>query len=199
MKRTIKALGLFLSANLFLAGCSSDKESVMKNSATEGVVYDHSTSEPVQSSPLSVFMSKELCSPSWDRQGNQHYTFFYIDEERMREGDIEYEREYYKDTCIVINSMEEFRLAYHGNETLPEVDFTNNTLLICKTYVPDTYKLGDVALRDKRTQYELQYRLLRYLNGTSLCWERFIYYWRLCPKLQSKPIVMKREIIDIDD
>ena len=64
MKRAIKTLSIFLSAILLLAACSSDDETEMKNTATEGVVYAGMMNEAVQSSPLSVFMSKELRNPS---------------------------------------------------------------------------------------------------------------------------------------
>ena len=188
MKRTFKTLVFFLSAIFLLAACSSDDETEMKNTATEGVVYAGMMNEAVQSSPLSVFMSKELRNPSWDGYGNKSYTFF------------DYALNYRKDTCLVINSMQEFQLAYHGHETLPEVDFTNNTLLIFKTSGADSsFKLGDVALKDQRSQYELQYKILNYINHTSLCMVVTIFYWRLCPKLQNKPIVMKRKVIDVDD
>ena len=193
MKRAFKTIGIFLSAILLLASCSSDDdEPEMKNSANEGVVYN-GHGEAVNSSPLSVFLSEELRLPYWDVKGLGHYTFFSY---RVLDGHI---IDYLQDSCIVINSIEEFRLAYHGTKTIPEINFTNNTLLICRTHGSDISRLGEVGLSDQGDEYELRYKILHYLDRTSLCVEWPIYYWRLSPKLQKKPIVMIRKDIHIGE
>ena len=193
MKRAFKTIGIFLSAILLLASCSSDDdEPEMKNSANEGVVYN-GHGEAVNSSPLSVFLSEELRLPYWDVKGLGHYTFFSY---KVLDGHI---IDYLQDSCIVINSIEEFRLAYHGTKTIPEINFTNNTLLICRTHGSDISRLGEVGLSDPGDEYELRYKILHYLDRTSLCVEWPIYYWRLSPKLQKKPIVMIRKDIHIGE
>ena len=193
MRRALKTIGIFLSAILLLASCSSDDdEPEMKNSANEGVVYN-GHGEAVNSSPLSVFLSEELRLPYWDVKGLGHYTFFSY---KVLDGHI---IDYLQDSCIVINSMEEFRLAYHGTKTIPEINFTNNTLLICRTHGSDISRLGEVGLSDQGDEYELRYKILHYLDRTSLCVEWPIYYWRLSPKLQKKPIVMIRKDIHIGE
>ena len=193
MKRAFKTIGIFLSAILLLAGCNKDDdEPEMKNSANEGVVYN-GHGEAVNSSPLSVFLSEELRLPYWDVKGLGHYTFFSY---KVLDGHI---IDYLQDSCIVINSIEEFRLAYHGTKTIPEINFTNNTLLICRTHGSDISRLGEVGLSDQGDEYELRYKILHYLDRTSLCVEWPIYYWRLSPKLQKKPIVMIRKDIHIGE
>ena len=193
MKRAFKTIGIFLSAILLLASCSSDDdEPEMKNSANEGVVYN-GHGEAVNSSPLSVFLSEELRLPYWDVKGLGHYTFFSY---KVLDGHI---IDYLQDSCIVINSIEEFRLAYHGTKTIPEINFTNNTLLICRTHGSDISRLGEVGLSDQGDEFELRYKILHYLDRTSLCVEWPIYYWRLSPKLQKKPIVMIRKDIHIGE
>ena len=193
MKRAFKTIGIFLSAILLLASCSSDDdEPEMKNSANEGVVYN-GHGEAVNSSPLSVFLSEELRLPYWDVKGLGHYTFFSY---KVLDGHI---IDYLQDSCIVINSIEEFRLAYHGTKTIPEINFTNNTLLICRTHGSGISRLGEVGLSDQGDEYELRYKILHYLDRTSLCVEWPIYYWRLSPKLQKKPIVMIRKDIHIGE
>jgi hypothetical protein len=193
MKRAFKTIGIFLSAILLLASCSSDDdEPEMKNSANEGVVYN-GHGEAVNSSPLSVFLSEELRLPYWDVKGLGHYTFFSY---KVLDGHI---IDYLQDSCIVINSIEEFRLAYHGTKTIPEINFTNNTLLICRTHGSDISRLGEVGLSDQGDEYELRYKILHYLDRTSLCVEWPIYYWRLSTKLQKKPIVMIRKYIHIGE
>ena len=193
MKRAFKTIGIFLSAILLLASCSSDDdEPEMKNSANEGVVYN-GHGEAVNSSPLSVFLSEELRLPYWDVKGLGHYTFFSY---KVLDGHI---IDYLQDSCIVINSIEEFRLAYHGTKTIPEINFTNNTLLICRTHGSDISRLGEVGLSDQGDEYELRYKILHYLDRTSLCVEWPIYYWRLSAKLQKKPIVMIRKDIHIGE
>lgn len=193
MKRAFKTIGIFLSAIILLASCSSDDdEPEMKNSANEGVVYN-GHGEAVNSSPLSVFLSEELRLPYWDVKGLGHYTFFSY---KVLDGHI---IDYLQDSCIVINSIEEFRLAYHGTKTIPEINFTNNTLLICRTHGSDISRLGEVGLSDQGDEYELRYKILHYLDRTSLCVEWPIYYWRLSPKLQKKPIVMIRKDIHIGE
>lgn len=193
MKRAFKTIGFLFSAIFLLASCSSDDdEPEMKNSANEGVVYN-GHGEAVNSSPLSVFLSEELRLPYWDVKGLGHYTFFSY---KVLDGHI---IDYLQDSCIVINSIEEFRLAYHGTKTIPEINFTNNTLLICRTHGSDISRLGEVGLSDQGDEYELRYKILHYLDRTSLCVEWPIYYWRLSPKLQKKPIVMIRKDIHIGE
>ena len=195
---------LLCVATLMMASCDNNhdennydennQEREMSNSSTEGVVYEGRTPDAIQSSPLSLFMSKELHSPCWDGYGNKYYTFFDYDEEKGNTS-------YFEDKCIVINSMQEFQQAYHGTETLPDIDFTNNTLLICKTSCADTSseKLGEVSLNDQGSQYVLLYKILKYNVCDSMCESAPIYYWRLCPKLQNKPVVMMRININVDD
>ena len=126
---------------------------------------------PVTSSPLSVFLTKELNSTTF------HSTNYP-----------------YQDSCIVINSREEFQAAFFSKEQLPEVDFQNNTLVICQTSAADTsYKLGHVSLKEKPDNYELQMTI--FAEGSdAFCMIMHIYYWRLFPKLKDKKIILKPTI-----
>ena len=188
MKKVIVNFGLMLLAMLLLPACSSNSEEEeyqmqeyqMQNGAFEGVVYEEGGT-PVSSSPLSVFLTKELHPPYWDGYGNMYMTFFYPDTAYP-----------YQDTCLVINSREEFQAAYHGKEQLPDVDFKNNTLVICQTSAPDgVYRLGRVMLQEQPDNYELQMSIFDTHSELSLCTAIHIYYWRLFPKLKDKEIILK--------
>ena len=110
-----------------LVGCSSDDDKIveLQNGPFEGIVYS-SGGKAVESSPLSVFFTKELHSP-----------YYYETEDGRHLKDMTFFDDGHKDSCLIINSREEFQAVYKGSSSLPEVDFSNNSIFLCRTSVPE--------------------------------------------------------------
>ena len=153
-----------------------------------GVVYDGWGKPEVDpSDPLAVFMRNELHGNYWDGAGNEFKTFF-------EQG------EWNDESCLVINSRQEFMYAYMGTKELPDVDFDNHTLVIGRTWGNDTsYKLANIILRDKGSNYELETLLYHHIDWGFYCAIVTIYYWCLYPKLEKQDVVIKRMVEDVTD
>ena len=166
----------------------ADKNIKNENTVRGGEVYEGwGKPEVDESDPLAVFFRDELHGPYWDGAGNEFKTFF-------EQGSWD------EEDCLVINSSQEFQEAYMGTKDLPEVDFSKYTLLIGKTWGGDSsYRLDEVILRDKVVIYELETRLLHYVDRGAYAAIVEIYYWRLYPKLEKKDIVLKRTVKDVND
>ena len=126
---------------------------VNNDSVRGGEVYDGWVKPEVDmSDPLAVFFRDELHSPYWDGQGNEIKTFF-------EQG------EWDDKSCLMINSRQEFQDAYMGTKELPDVDFSNYTLIIGRVWGNDTsYKLNSVLLTDMTENYELEIKMLHYVD-----------------------------------
>lgn len=189
MKRTsLLCLSVLL---LMLTGCSGDEEMVDDDDCVRGgIIYDGYTQQKTdENDPVAVFFAKELHNPYWDGYGKEHKTFF-------EQG------EWNDESCLMINSRQEFQDAYMGTEELPGIDFNQYTLIVGRTWGEDgSYRLGKIVLRDMGLTYELETQLLRYHYenmGVTLA-IRTIYYWRLYPKLDIKEIIPKRTVTDVYD
>lgn len=160
---------------------------VNNDSVRGGEVYDGWVNPEVDmSDPLAVFFRDELHSPYWDGQGNEIKTFF-------EQG------EWDDKSCLMINSRQEFQDAYMGTKELPDVDFSNYTLIIGRVWGNDTsYKLNSVLLTDMTENYELETKMLHYVDRLALLTAVIIYYWRLYPKLEKKDIIVKRTVENVN-
>ena len=135
--------------------------------------------------PLALFFRDELHGPYWDNNNIEHKTFF-------NHGNYDEER------VLIINSREEFQSAYMGTNTLPEVDFSRYTLVLGRTWGNDTSCFLDkIILRDTSAYYELDAKLLHYVDIGAYSVVVNIYYWRLYPKLEKKNIIPKRSVMDV--
>lgn len=181
--------------SMTLTGCDSEDNSIPRagkygegvvGQVRGGVAYDGYARQAVdESDPVSVFFGKELHSPCWDGYGNEVKTFF-------EQG------EWNDESCLMINSQEEFQAAYMGIEKLPEVNFGQYTLVIGRTW-SSACEFDGTALRDLDLNYELEIQLLHNVNWTSVAGIQIIYYWRLYPKLEQKPIILKRTVTEVSD
>lgn len=108
-----------------------------------------------------------------------------------------------KQECLIINSEEELREAYKGDKNLPNtyIDFKYCTLVIGRTYGEyGGISLGDYDLVDNGDSYQLNLTLNHNTNPNYAYTGAFIdlYFWKLYPKMEKKPVVFNRTTQDID-
>jgi len=178
---------LMLLAVTMLAGCSSEDDKIreLENGPFEGIIYS-SGGKPVESSPLSVFFTKELHSP-----------YYYETEDGRHLKDMTFFDEGNKDSCLIINSVEDFQTVYKGSSPLPEVDFSNNSIFLCRTSVPEgSYKIYKASLSDHGENYILDLGLVHYTSGISTCMVIPVFYWKLMSKMENKEVVIDKSVTD---
>ena len=95
-----------------------------------------------------------------------------------------------KDTCLIINNEDELMSAYHGDEELPKIDFTNYSLVIGKLYVT-----AGLYVKEQTVQYDAPTTLSLFLEqeaDAALTVMVNHYYWGVYPKLPTKNIIIKK-------
>ena len=101
--------------------------------------------------------------------------------------------------CLIINSEEEFRKVYKGDKTLPDpiINFEYCSLVIGRTYGENgSVTLGDFDFADNGDTYQLNLTLndnvnINYAYSPD---EADLYFWRIYPKMENKPVVFNRII-----
>ena len=185
-----KSCTLWMFALLMLAvgisSCSSDeiekipyKREIYNFGQTKGV--DDDTYQR-----LSVFFQVELHRPHYDEFGTASSSFF----GELSPKDL---------PCYLINSMEEFRAAYQGNEQLPEVDFDRYSVLVGRTIrMGGAESLRSFSLEDEGDHYRLAIVILCNVNPDLIytCDIGDLFYWNIYPKLETKPITIEKSTIE---
>ena len=93
-------------------------------------------------------------------------------------------------TCIVVSSREEFLHLYHGNHPLPEVDFSQKSLIIGQSKVEQGgYFVEKQVLVNKNNEYQLDL-YIRLGEGYHDQWITLVRYWGIYPKLQKKDVTI---------
>ncbi len=176
---------------MIVCSCSSEDDAIGSVSrdidAVRGGEIHEGLDKPEadSSDALAMFFLDELHAPYWDSNGNEIKTFF-------KNGKWDDE------SCMIINSRQEFQDAYMGTKELPDVDFSNYTLIIGRTWGNDgSYRLDDIILRENADYYELETKLLHNVDGFATMAIVDIFFWRLYPKLVKKNIIPKRTVVDV--
>ena len=100
----------------------------------------------------------------------------------------------------VINSTEEFRAAYLGTSPLPDIDFSQHTLVIGLTDSRDSSEtLGRVRLREDNSSYTLAVVIYKNVNPILVYNLQItpLFFWKLYPKCQSKQLTATRVIEEV--
>ena len=191
-----KSCILWMFAMLMLAvGMSSCSKSDSEEIANEEPVNEEVTNNDLLSNEgvdadtyqrLSVFFQSELHDPFYNEFGVASSTFF---------GELEWDAQ----PCYLINSMEEFRAAYQGDEQLPEVDFDRYSVLVGRTIrMGGAESLRSFSLEDEGDHYRLAIVILCNVNPDLIytCDIGDLFYWNIYPKLETKPITIERSTIE---
>ena len=93
----------------------------------------------------------------------------------------------YTETCKLVNSMEEFQAFYFGDVPLPQIDFSNQTLIIGWKEFGTFDEMDKMELRKDEKGYSLNVYTLRHkgLNKVDMCW---VSYWGIFPKQAQEPV-----------
>ena len=108
-----------------------------------------------------------------------------------------------KQECLIINSEEELRAAYKGDKELPQtnINFQYCTLVIGRTYGESgAVSLGGYELKDNGDAYQLDVTLNNNTNPNYAYIAAFVdlYFWKLYPKMEKKPVVFNRIRQDVN-
>ena len=184
MKKVILMMSVLLSCGLFYA-CSSDDETngngsggTMKPDSTlipdDGVVLT-----PVEMPNRHLWTEEShkvamICS--FFNEGlpiRKRSDSFFVDSDR--------------DECYVINSLQELKSIYCGDDELPELDFDKYTLVIGQKVNPDAFYpvlKQDLTFLDNKCLLNLYVPDFKELNTTNVPF----YYWALYPKFNTEGI-----------
>ena len=104
--------------------------------------------------------------------------------------------------CIVINSKEEFEEEYTGDSPLPNIDFSNYTLIIGKIMLNAGTFIDDMNIRiENNKMATIAINCIIDSKGTYTANELYYYYWNLFPKFLVSEIMVEvnRKMGEIDD
>ncbi len=101
-----------------------------------------------------------------------------------------------KQECLIINSINELQEAYKGDwNTLLDIPFNYCTLVIVRTYGEyGGVTIDDFDLVDNGDSYQLNLTLNDYVNINYSYSPDYtdLYFWKLIPKIENKPVVFNR-------
>lgn len=106
-----------------------------------------------------------------------------------------------EDKCLIINSEQAFREAYKGDKELPVVDFSQYTLIIGRTWGNDSsFSLDHFEMTDDGSNYQINVTLNRNINPNLGAYGAItdIFFWRLYPKMDSKPVNINRIVKEVN-
>ena len=94
--------------------------------------------------------------------------------------------------CIVINSKEEFEEEYTGDSPLPNIDFSNYTLIIGKIMLNAGTFIDDMNIRiENNKMATVAINCIIDSKGTYTAIELYYYYWNLFPKFLVSEIMVE--------
>lgn len=164
----MKKVLLILIVVSMICGCSKDSETTEIVDENVIATFKQSSAE----SDVTKFFASEL--PLM----RKYYDF---------ETPFEWKGEIHANTCKLINSMEEFRAFYYGEEPLPQIDFSNQTLIIGWQEFGTMDGLEKLELQKDAKGYTLNIYTFRHkgLHVVDMCW---LGYWGIFPKQTKEPV-----------
>ena len=108
-----------------------------------------------------------------------------------------------EEKCLIINSESEFHEAYHGDMEVPRwmIDFNHCSLVIGRTYGEHGgVSLGDYEFTDNGDNYQLNLTINNNVNPDYYYPQAVtdLYFWKICPKMENKPVVFNRIRQDVN-
>lgn len=183
----MKKILFTLLAVLMVCGCSKDNDStVVDSDLIASYEPDRATND------IKTFFSSELplvrdYHPSLEG-GNQRPDIY------AQKWDVNLQT----DTCLLINSAEQFQKLYHGEKEIPNIDFDKQTLLIgWKTYC-DVSSLSKLELLKGQDNVNLHVTCDRYKESLYNNLTMMLDYWGIFPKISEAPSTVTTSIEWID-
>lgn len=181
MKKILFMMSVLLSLGLFSACSSSDELNL--DSTDNNNKDDTNVLVPVKDcygySAISDFFYSEL-------ESGEHPRSFVLNNNLSDD----------ENPCIAINNKEEFEKAYTGDSPLPNIDFSNYTLIIGKIELNANIKIDNMSIRINNKKAAIDINCIIDNKGTYIAIIDDHYYWNLFPKFFVSEItveVNKRE------
>ena len=173
MKKILFMMSVLLSLGLFSACSSSDELNLDSTNVLVPVkdCYGYSA--------ISDFFYSEL-------ESGEHPRSFVLNNNLSDD----------ENPCIAINNKEEFEKAYTGDSPLPNIDFSNYTLIIGKIELNANIKIDNMSIRINNKKAAIDINCIIDNKGTYIAIIDDHYYWNLFPKFFVSEItveVNKRE------
>ena len=100
-----------------------------------------------------------------------------------------------QDTCYVVNSYEDFRSIYFGEDKLPEVDFDTYTLIVGQHFC-DAFRFAVMSeiypkkqvFSEKEGEYALDIYYTLSKDSIWLNADVYAHFWGMYPKINAKEI-----------
>ena len=108
-----------------------------------------------------------------------------------------------EEKCLIINNANEFREAYHGDMEIPftHINFDHCSLVIGRTYGEHGgISLGDYEFVEYDDCYQLNLTLNNNVNPNYYYPQAVtdLYFWKIYPKMENKPVVFNRICQDVN-
>ena len=166
MKKILFMMSVLLSLGLFSACSSSDE-------------LDTNVLVPVKDcygySAISDFFYSEL-------ESGEHPRSFVLNNNLSDD----------ENPCIIINNKEEFEEEYTGDSPLPNIDFSNYTLIIGRITLSAGTFIDDMNIRiENNKRAAIAINCIIDSKGAYTANELYYYYWNLFPKFLVSEIVVE--------
>ena len=100
-----------------------------------------------------------------------------------------------ENVCVVINSYDELKTIYQGNNPLPEVDFSKYSLIIGRAWINVGYKFKNLTISEDNKGNSVVTLHFTVLYDATLAMVTYYYYWVLCPKFSPTQLDVKIETV----
>ena len=168
--KNLKFLSCMLLSLVIFNACSNDDES--EKTFSNDVAFLNPIDEGLIIVPFSDFFKK-----SFDMGGNLPFSF---------RKSISNEK---KSPCIILNSKKDVEEAYTGDLNIPDMDFSNYTLIIGKIPVSAGTFINDMVKRKSFTN-KATLAISCVIDGKGAYITAMVdaYYWKLFPKFHASKI-----------
>ena len=99
-----------------------------------------------------------------------------------------------ENVCVVINSYDEFKSIYQGKKTLPEVDFSEYSLVIGRAWLNVGKKFHKLTVEQTSNQTLITLYFAEF-SDAAFAVMTYYYYWALIPKFSPRQLNVKNESV----
>ncbi len=180
MRKLTIAMSMLLTLGLFCA-CSKEDEVGLNFGKDDDLIRSPEEGETLN--PVNLFELKNR-----EKDNNVLASFYFFNEQLpIGKRSESFFMNSDKDECYVINNLQELKNIYHGEASLPEINFKRYTLVIGQQVTSKvTYPMIKQFLEFHNDQCQLKLYVPNYDGEIETT--QYIYHWALYPKFKSDGI-----------